>query len=382
VNDIDATTRKFDYVNELRGIAVLGVLLVHTLTLFTKIHLPNLLLSFTSVGKHGVQLFFFASAFTIFYSYSNRNDETNVKTNFLIRRIFRIAPLYYIALIYYQIQNGFKIHLFNGTILPVNVRGIVENIFFIHGFDPVYINTIVPGGWSIGVEMLFYCLVPILFKYIKSIDSAIYFLVATIILRKALQVIMIHFLLPHVNPNFFDDFLYYSFSNQLPVFALGILFFFIIKGHKTKSFVPLLLLFAVIVLEMLIKIFSITLHLLLTGSFIVLALALSKPRKKTILSNAIQYIGTISYSMYLVHFAVLVLFDKANIAPNTNGPITNLIYFGVEYLALILVTTGISMFTYKYIEVPAQATGKKLIIYLGRDKSLTRSPEILPGKQK
>src|SRR5689334_2851146 len=95
--------KRLDYLDALRGIAVLLVLMVHAGELNTGATLTPVLTNFIESGKYGVQLFFLISAFTIFYTL-HKGDKSS--RNFLIRRFFRIAPLYYIAVCYYSWQSG------------------------------------------------------------------------------------------------------------------------------------------------------------------------------------------------------------------------------------------------------------------------------------
>ena len=153
--------KKLDYIDAVRGIAVLMVLFVHTLTLSNTLNLNHFFRVIVEQGRMGVQLFYMASAFTLFYSLSQRASGSG----FFIRRVFRVAPMFYIATIFY---------FFLYTIFPVsNIEAADLNTFtfanlfshltFTHGFSPYWINTIVPGGWSVGVEMLFYLFVPAAF---------------------------------------------------------------------------------------------------------------------------------------------------------------------------------------------------------------------------
>ena len=97
---------KLKYIDVLRGIAILGVLIVHNLLYGNNGYILSKILNFILFGQRGVQLFYFASAFTLFFS-MNRiyENETYPKTNFFIRRFFRIAPMYYIGICYYLITR-------------------------------------------------------------------------------------------------------------------------------------------------------------------------------------------------------------------------------------------------------------------------------------
>ena len=98
------TTREraghFGFVDSLRGIAVLGVLLVHTGQRVAG--LPALVDAATNFGAYGVHLFFVASAFTLFTSLNQRSrSERRPTLNYFLRRLFRIAPLFWLAVLFY-----------------------------------------------------------------------------------------------------------------------------------------------------------------------------------------------------------------------------------------------------------------------------------------
>lgn len=77
---------KFRYIDALRGIAVLAVIMVHC-GKYGLNHYPDLFYSIINTGGRGVQLFFVASAFTLFFSLNNAKSTINQNYNFFIRRI-------------------------------------------------------------------------------------------------------------------------------------------------------------------------------------------------------------------------------------------------------------------------------------------------------
>ena len=140
---------KYSFINSARGIAILMVIIVHTsqLYIFKNIFVKLLF----DYGQMGVQLFFIASAYTLCLSAEKRINEKSAIKNFYIRRFFRIFPVYYLGIILYFILNFYFKDVGNYT-----TKNIFSNVFFIHGIVPSANNTIVPGGWSIGAEILFY----------------------------------------------------------------------------------------------------------------------------------------------------------------------------------------------------------------------------------
>jgi peptidoglycan/LPS O-acetylase OafA/YrhL len=85
-------------------------------------------------------------------SWYAKNDEV---INFYIRRLFRIVPLFWLGLIIYAFPTYWSFSSFQW-------EPILYTAFFINGWSPDYFNRVVPGGWSIAVEMNFYFIFPLL----------------------------------------------------------------------------------------------------------------------------------------------------------------------------------------------------------------------------
>jgi peptidoglycan/LPS O-acetylase OafA/YrhL len=185
--------KNLKYIDALRGIAVLGVLMVHC-SKFGANNYPFLLSKIFDNGAMGVQLFYVVSAFTLFLSVSFRSkNEKNPNRNFFIRRFFRIAPLYYLAVLYYLYQDGTGPRLWLGDMNHISTANIASNFFFSHGINPYWINSIVPGGWSVSVEMFFYCLVPFLASHLKNLNSAVLFFGITLALKSIFDFVLTTF---------------------------------------------------------------------------------------------------------------------------------------------------------------------------------------------
>ena len=106
------------------------------------------------IGTYGVEGFFIISGFCFFYLYGAEVCTGRGLLNFHLKRFFRIAPLYYVAVA----ANL----LFNFSAGPQHsLRMILENGTFTFGL--IHPNhALVTGGWSIGVEYVFYFAFPVL----------------------------------------------------------------------------------------------------------------------------------------------------------------------------------------------------------------------------
>ena len=355
---------KLQYVNALRGMAILGVILVHNIELFDfdKQALPHLLTVSIYQGARGVQLFFVASAFTLWLSMSRRKEEKHPTRNFFLRRFFRIAPLYYLGIIFYS--NFFTVH-------AVTASSVLANLTFLHGLRPEWIHAIVPGGWSITVEMWFYCLAPLLFKLLKSIDHCVRFIALSILAAAALSVVIVA-----AQPAWID-FLFYYFPSQLPVFGFGILLYFLLVNNgrpKTVQLSTWLLVAGVSALVLLTKLpyhgggEHSGVHYLFGAAFLMLAYTLSQYQLRLLVNPVINYIGEVSFSLYLVHFAVMYGLTVTGYAKLVVpiGLVTALADFGLRYVLVLLISLVLVTLLYRLVEVPFQNVGKRLIAHLER----------------
>jgi len=143
-------------IHALRAVAALTILLFH-LRYLADI-LPPASLQAT-IGGHfftGVILFFVLSAFSLAFSTTpTMSREMWVKT-YLIKRFFRIAPLFYCMLPIYLL-----LFIAKGWAIP-DVKTWIINLTFIFNLVPGKHEGIVWASWTIGVEVLFYLIFPIL----------------------------------------------------------------------------------------------------------------------------------------------------------------------------------------------------------------------------
>ena len=275
---------------------------------------PRVIASLCMYGQYGVQLFFVVSAFTLFMSFAQRShvDQKPIRA-FLLRRFFRIAPMYWFALIFYvwaeAVKPGYVI-----TALDVAWDKIAANILFLHGWRRRWMNTIVPGGWSVGVEMSFYLLVPLIYRWITSLNKAIALFFISVVVGTALTIPVGHMLISMARPG--DGiqvrwFTYYWLPAEMPVFALGIIMYFILKPMMTggRPMLPkwmnsrncLLAAGGLVILLALIdahaKPFTMNWgHIGFSVAFLLLGLGLAQGAPRLFVSKPLKYLGTISYS--------------------------------------------------------------------------------------
>jgi len=349
--------KKYEYIDSLRGIAVLLVICSHVALMSPSVALiPYKLYYFMERGIHGVQLFFLVSAFTLTMSYYNRKGEKNELKSFFIRRFFRIAPMYYLAIIYFTFAIFLKFSFTDFDWSAIPPKGIISSFLFANGLFPAWINSYVPGGWSITVEFMFYFMLPFICRLVTNVNRSLLFVYITLLLASVLNTVL--------EDSSFDkyDFLYYYLPNQLPVFALGILAYWITKEGVDKIITGNILLLATTVF-IYCFVFSLSFHILYSLVFFILLLVLSKKPYKLFSNKIMATIGKCSFSMYLVHFAILGLLNQYGISYLIKADGFNSALFDIILMFLFIAASAfiISYLTYKFIEVPGQNLGRKLI---------------------
>ncbi len=369
---------KLPWIDALRGLAILFVIAYHT-GLHTE-GLPYFLRLFTDQGRIGVQLFYLISAFTLFLSMNKRNKlEKTPLRNYFIRRFFRIAPLFYLVSIYCIFRYGLGPNFFIDDGNSITIPNIIAHLTFLNGWNPYWINSLVPAGWSIAIEMPFYLLVPILFNKVKNINFAITLTSIYFVFSKIISFILKKHPLIHDIPKW-NAFLYYWLPNQLPYFLLGTILYFLIQNsiknprdsrtnhsrfiQLRNTIIPLLLMCLSLQIFCFVnKINTNIIEFVYGIGFAALAFWLSYNSFSILVNPFLCYLGTVSYSAYLIHIEVIsfsqnILNNALSILKINLSPTLNFI---ILFMNVLVITLTLSSLTYKFIEIPGMAIGRNLL---------------------
>lgn len=353
---MDQNIRKFNYIDALRGIAIILVMMVHT----SQRVIPeagSLMSRIFRNGDKGVQLFFVLSALTLCFSLNSRKrNESQPVLYFFIRRFFRIAPLFYLAIIFYQ----FPFDLNPSYYAPNGIKPwyFLSAFTFTHGWHPETYNSIVPGSWSIATEFSFYLLLPLLFRFINSKEKAVLFFVFTGFINFYISSELRDYWLEAYQGNPASYLVYgvwyYGIFNQLPVFAIGIFMFHILKENIVNNSrlrsVSFLLLGCIVLLNF--TEFTAYKHyinqLAVFGiGFSLIIYALANRSLSLFVNPVFRYTGQVSYSMYFVHFAVIDYMTRYNFWGLSQFKNAGTI---IALLLVFAVTIGISTITFYLVE--------------------------------
>jgi exopolysaccharide production protein ExoZ len=350
---------KHGYIDVLRGIAILLVIMVHSSQAYDT--LDPLISKYTAEGARGVQLFFITSALTLMISWNARNDGIR---SFYIRRLFRIAPMFWLAIPFFLFLNGTEKSYWAPE--GIHFWQVALTFLFVHGFEPQSITSVVPGGWSIAVEMTFYAIFPVLVNVIKTWKSALASFVSAIILADFLVLIVPMFWIDET-PAMASNFAFLWFPNQFPCFLLGILVYFIIQKVEISTWLAIALILTAIIVALILPILNnlpIQNHLVFSVVFGVLIFGLANIRTSYLEVTSIRFIGRISYSAYFWHFAILKVIFLAQQNGydffKLNDPHHPVISFIILYVFVVILSCIFSWLTYLKIELPFIAIGNRI----------------------
>jgi peptidoglycan/LPS O-acetylase OafA/YrhL len=337
------------------------VIAVHAATAFPD--LPHWLAQILTQGARGVQLFFVTSALTLSMSWVARNENA---ADFYTRRLFRIAPMFWIAIVFFVWLNGTGPSAY--APYGIGFKHIVMTALLVQGFWPDTISSVVPGGWSVADEVIFYALFPLIVPPLLKASWKSLFIVAAIVV----------ILGPRLSGLFEYGFSYFFpgsegvagiyfslwwFPRQLPCFIFGIMLFRLsAEGRPVTVSVARFACCLAIALMLLVPFLDGVKYVLPLGLvttygivFALFAFSLMHWPTSPLIGRPIEWIGKVSYSAYFIHFVVLRLTPWL---PSTGWPVADIAYV---FLVQVLVTVGFSSLTYLMIEKPMIRLGGVLI---------------------
>jgi peptidoglycan/LPS O-acetylase OafA/YrhL len=176
LNDSLVSCPNLDYVDMLRGLAIIGVLLAHSaygMSAAGLHQLPFRIEWILAAGKHGVTLFFVVSAFALMRSISLRHKlESRPIQKYFLRRFFRIAPAYYIVIILVFFISGKGVPGYtNPAEEHLSLLNLIAHLTFVNGLFPFYSNDFLGVEWSVSTEFTFYLILPAIFLWINMSAS-------------------------------------------------------------------------------------------------------------------------------------------------------------------------------------------------------------------
>lgn len=333
---------KLDSLQYIRAFAAIWVLITHVLQ-----HLNIKPWGYLLSGQYGVDVFFILSGFII---YLTTKADSNWKV-FTVKRLFRIYPVYIIALLLYGIYSYDSLQLTSIS--------VIKNLLMCPWRNTIgYRSLIVGQAWSTCYELYFYFTMGVLLylgvtkKYIIPLLSVLF---------------IFGFILNKVG-GFECGFGKYIYSLIVSVhifkFCICILFAMFYNSLKKINIHNSLygVIFSGVQVFFLYVLFSkynnLFIAILSSSLFFVVWLLANEKLKQGVnekVHKFIVYLGDISFSMYLIHNLVIKVL---------------LYQFSIDSFLILLIGTFaltfiMSHFLYKYVEIlfinKAQKISQKII---------------------
>ena len=348
-----SSQRLLPAVHGLRGIAAISVVLFH-LHHLTQLALPQPISFIATHFGLGVQLFFVLSAFSLCYSTSGSLTRPNWMRDYSIKRFFRIAPLFYFML-------GVWTTIFWLRDATPDASTILLNILMVFNFVPGKHESIVAAGWTVGVEMIFYLVLPLLLATLRTLGQTVLFCIFATVVGAT-----VHSQLAAAG-GVLQQYAYYSFLSSLGIFAVGIVAFQIhqtgtIADTRTRrriviaSMSSALLIFVLLMAPMTASLSGISwrpdVNLWALG-FALLIVWQSLSPSFLLSATFFEFLGERSFGIYLFHpLAILALTPVNKALYSACETVIGAWAFVVCSLLTCVVVVLLSMFSYRLIEVP------------------------------
>lgn len=366
MNQIFFSKNRFLALDSFRGLCALSVAIFHM----------NFMDSVTEVvffrnSSTLVEFFFVLSGFVMSHAYSMKNDLTF--KSFFISRTFRIFPLHIFMLILFLLIETLSLVAYR---YGVNFRGVpfsgktginelIPNLLLLQSWTNYTDNLSFNGpSWSISVEYYMY------FIFFITLLTNRYKRYVFCVLVVVVSLVSIYYGLTLATS---------AATRGLYCFFLGNLTYLVYsKFPKLKINQKLVSVFEVMLILLVVMFVSSSIKhkIILSGGFFSLVVFVFSYEKGFVScflrSNALVYLGTLSYSIYLTHYFVIlimkslsVVIDRifmVNITYMVNA--ARYIDFGSSLLnnlavvALLLLIILVSRLTHQYIEEKGRYCGR------------------------
>jgi peptidoglycan/LPS O-acetylase OafA/YrhL len=262
-------------IQMLRGVAASMVCMFH-FTAGSPDYMAQIpaLKEIANYGSYGVQIFFVISGFVLPYSLYNAGYQPSSFGNFLLRRVVRIDPPYLanivvvIALAYVSTLSP----VYRGKGVDYNWSDMALHLGYLNSFfNRPWIN---PVYWTLGIEFQFYILLGLIFGVFSKSSNIVRAIVVAAFLALAILVPQHSLIFVHT-----------------PLFLMGIFtFFFFEKFITVQMLIATIALFSAVGC--------------LNGDWVGTILGLSTVTAIIFWNSPSRlwlFLGTISYSLYLLH---------------------------------------------------------------------------------
>ncbi|WNM20221.1 acyltransferase family protein [Flavobacterium capsici] len=352
----------FSGLNGLRAIAAIAVVISHTTVALKSFNLNPYILGVSNFGKpmvlslapYGVSMFFCLSGFLITYLLLAEKKVSSISIKkFYMRRLLRIWPLYYLYIfivILVMIIYG----------LSVDINSLLFYMFFsaniVAFFRPGLL--LLTHYWSLGVEEQFYLFWPWI---IKKLDKYLVIFCATSIIFLIGLKLCLHVFFSN---SILERFLHITRFQSMIIGGLGAILFFKKNNYFLKLFNNKIIQSLAWLVILLSAVNSFHIASVIDQeiiSFVALILIIGQIKITNRIINLenkfFDYLGKISYGIYIIHPLLIFLLSKFIFFKNKL-----IINYFIIYFLVLLLTIIISDLSFRYFEKFFMNLKKKFVI--------------------
>lgn len=352
------STSKFygdtDFITGMRALAALAVIFIHAGGAGLR-ELGESANNFVELGRSGVYVFFVISGFSVAQSLISSNGYFD----YLNKRIWRIAPLYYFWILATVALSVTAVYWQERFDVEVDVYNLLMHFSFLSFLDYKIASSIMGVEWSISIEVFWYLFMPVLLLLSRRKLVLLAMIVVSAIIHKKVE--------KHAGwlPLSLEEARLAVYWSPLPYlfsFCLGVAAFRVRESYpvpgKFGDFI-LLTSFCLIVAycifpEALREIFRSDFFMM---SWISFALIVSGSRRSFLFSSFLGnkyliFVGSISYGLYLSHMPVINLIVRCFPELSSNK--------SVFFMLAVVISCVVSFVTFHAIEKPGGLIGRKI----------------------
>ena len=258
-------------------------------------------------GHFAVTFFFVLSGFVMVLSNQKSNLKLySEKIRFWKKRAIRLLPLYYLAIIMYVLFTL-------GVNKPIDWKEMLLNVIGVHAWDLNPHPEINPPSWSLSAEFFFYLLTPTLLLFSKSIS-----------IKKNIFIAVIVWLITVISFVFFMQYHQRDLPfNFFPLWHLSTFFIGITTAHiwialndEISYNKHYFLLFFIMCLTLFCTFNTgffhkkhIALFAPIFAIIIFIAVLFEKDNKVKLPNQFFDFLGDLSYPIYILHWPFLIYFN-------------------------------------------------------------------------
>ena len=347
-------------LHALRGLAATSVIFYHAKGMNPVI--PDVgWMSIVSQFDTGVTLFFILSGFSLCLSNFSHIDKPGWLRAYSIKRIARIIPVWYAFVAFTWLNHYFHIHYK----LPYNT--VLFSLIPVFPVVPGREQGLVWAGWTVGVELMFYMIFPIMLVLFRnSLRAWSAALLGLIVISLSLR----GYVGPDVSPHFLQN----SFPRRAFMFVMGCTFFFAVQRSQKYDLERV---FAMLMLALSIFSFALwtgyvkgmvsfhhdflmvvkTVALSSFTAFAFLNPKIGKIPQLNLYNRVTKFLGDKSYTIYLSH-PIVVSWTRPLVDPIMTAAPSNAWGFVVYSFLVIAISCLIGAIISTLIEEPLYKRGR------------------------